>query len=204
MAMPSSELQVFGRTVMIMYSANRRSLLLAGAIAALGIVAWPAAAQQPPTTEAPPPWAQGRPEAAIGAKLAPIAPPPLPTAADKLPIGKLKAPKGFKIEVYANGLGNARSLRLGDKGTVFVSTRILDKVSAISDQDGRREVKTMYSGLYRPNGRAFDGGTLYIAELSKISKVEKIEDNLDNPPKPVVIYDDLPKDEAHGWKFLAI
>jgi hypothetical protein len=25
-----------------------------------------------------------------------------------------------------------------------------------------------------------------------------------NPPKPVVIYDDLPKDEAHGWKFLTI
>src|SRR6476660_8492484 len=45
---------------------------------------------------------------------------------------------------------------------------------------------------------------LYIAELSRISKVERIEDNLDNPPKPVVIYDDLPKDEGHGWKFLTI
>src|SRR3984893_4673646 len=39
---------------------------------------------------------------------------------------------------------------------------------------------------------------------SKISKVEKVEDNLDNPPKPVLIYDDLPKDEPHGWKFLTI
>ena len=47
-------------------------------------------------------------------------------------------------------------------------------------------------------------GTLYIAELSKISKIEKIEDNLDNPPKPTVIYDNLPKDEAHGWKFISI
>jgi glucose/arabinose dehydrogenase len=87
---------------------------------------------------------------------------------------------------------------------VFVSTRLSDKVYAIKDQAGRREVKTLYSGLYRPNGVAFANGTLYIAELSKISKVEKIEDNLDNPPKPVVIYDDLPKDEAHGWKFLTI
>src|SRR5207245_5091427 len=101
-------------------------------------------------------------------------------------------------------VANARSLRLGDKGTVFVSSRILDKVYAISDQSGRREVKTLYSGLYRPNGLAFDRVTLYIAELSKISKVEGIEDNLGNPPKPIVIYDDLPKDEAHGWKFLAI
>ena len=45
---------------------------------------------------------------------------------------------------------------------------------------------------------------LYIAELAKISKVEKVEDNLGTPPTPVVIYDDLPKDEAHGWKFLTI
>ena len=44
----------------------------------------------------------------------------------------------------------------------------------------------------------------YIAELSQISKIEGIEDKLDNPPKPTVVYNDLPKDEAHGWKYLAI
>src|SRR5262245_48378198 len=190
---------------MIMCSSTRNLLLLAGTIGAFAVAVCRAAAQQPPAApEAPPPWAQGRPEAAIGANLAPIAPPPLPTVVDKMPIAKLKAPKGFKIELYASGVANARTLRQGDKETVFVSTRLLDKVYAISEQSGRREVKTLYSGLYRPNGLAFSDGTLYIAELAKISKVEKIEDNLDNPPKPVVIYDDLPKDEAHGWKFLTI
>ena len=192
-----------------------RRLLRAGTIAAT-FAAWPAVAQQPapqpaaPAAAAPtgpaaaPPWAQGRPEAAIRVPLAPIAPPPIPTAADKLPIEKLKAPKGFKIELYAAGVGNARTLRQGDKGTVFVGSRLLDKVYAIVDKGDKREVKPIYSGLYRPNGLAFKDGVLYIAELSRISKVEKIEDNLDNPPKPVVIYDDLPKDEAHGWKFLTI
>src|SRR5260221_6699090 len=140
----------------------------------------------------------------MGANVAPIAPPPLPTAVDKFPVANLKAPKGFKIELYASGVANARTLRQGDKGTVFVSTRLLDKVYAINEQSGRREVKTLYSGLYRPNGLAFANGTLYIAELAKISKVEKVEDNLDNPPKSRVIYDDLPKDQAHGWKFLTI
>src|SRR5215813_10844345 len=114
------------------------------------------------------------------------------------------APKGFKIELYAAGVGNARTLRQGDKGTVFVGSRLLDKVYAIVDRGEMREVKPIYSGLYRPNGLAFKDGVLYIAELSRISKVEKNEDNLDNPPKPVVIYDDLPKDEGHGWKFLTI
>jgi glucose/arabinose dehydrogenase len=65
-------------------------------------------------------------------------------------------------------------------------------------------VKVIASGLYRPNGLAIKDGTLYIAELSQISKIEKIEDNLDNPPKPTVFYTDLPKDEAHGWKFIGI
>jgi len=190
---------------------SRRRALLAGAIIAT-FAAWPAAAQQPPPASpiapapsaAPPTWAQGRPDTAVQANLAPIAPPPIATAADKLPIDKLTAPKGFKIELYAAGVGNARTIREGDKGTVFVGSRLLDKVYAIVEKDGKRQVKTLYSGLYRPNGLAFKDGTLYIAELSKISKIDNIEDNLDSPPKPVVIYDDLPKDEPHGWKFLTI
>jgi glucose/arabinose dehydrogenase len=58
---------------------------------------------------------------------------------------------------------NARSLALGDKGTVFVGSRLVDKVYAIVDKDGKREVKVVASGLYRPNGVAFKNGTLYIA-----------------------------------------
>src|SRR5947199_9285774 len=124
---------------MMTRSARRRYLLLAGAIAAFAVVASSAAAQQTPAApEAPPPWAQGRPEAAIGANLAPIAPPPLPTVVDKLPVANLKAPKGFKIELYASGVANARTLRQGDGGTVFVSTRLLDKVYVINEQSGRR------------------------------------------------------------------
>ena len=149
---------------------NSRSLLLAGAVSlGLGVTAFAQQAAQPATPPAatpaaPPPWAEGRPDAAIGAQLAPIAPPPIPTAADKLPVDKLKLPKGFKIEVYAAGVGNARTVRQGDKGTVFVGSRLLDKVYAIVDKGGKREVKTLYSGLYRPNGLAFKSGTLYIAD----------------------------------------
>jgi glucose/arabinose dehydrogenase len=137
-------------------------------------------------------------------KLAPVAPPPIPTAADKLPVAKLKAPQGFKVEVFAAGVANARSIRIGDKGTVFVSSRLLDKVHAIREKDGKREVKVIASGLHRPNGLAFHKGTLYVAELSKVSKLENIEDHLDDPPKLTLINDQFPKDEPHGWKFIAI
>ncbi len=146
----------------------------------------------------------GRPDNADAAKLAPVSGPPIATAAGKLPVSQLKVPPGFNIEVYAAGMGNARSLAQSDKGTVFVGSRTLDKVYAIINKDGKRSVKVIASGLYRPNGVAFHNGTLYIAELSKIDKIDNIEQVLDNPPKPTTIYDDLPKDEAHGWKFIAI
>ncbi len=179
---------------------TRRALLLAGTVGSV-LAACSAAAQQP---SPPPTWQQGRPEAAGQSTLAPVAPPPIPTAADKLPLDKLQLSKGFKIEVYASGVANARTLRQGDKGTLFVSTRLLDKVYAVVDKGGKRQVQVIAQGLHRPNGLAFHNGTLYIAELSQISKIEKIEDNLDNPPKPTVIYNDLPKDEPHGWKFLTL
>jgi len=192
-------------------SSAPRSLLLAGAF--LGILTYGATAQQAASPPAAAPAAAplppgsaliGRPDNEAAQKLAPVAPPPLAAAPDKLPLAKLKVPAGFNIEVYAAGMANARSMALGDKGTVFVGSRLLDKVYAIVNKDGKRTAKVIASGLYRPNGVAFKDGTLYIAELSKVSKIEKIEDNLDNPPKPVVIYDKLPKDEAHGWKFIAI
>jgi glucose/arabinose dehydrogenase len=146
----------------------------------------------------------GRPDNNEAAsKLAPVPSPPLPASADNLPASKLKLPKGFHIEVFASGIPNARSLRIGDKGTVFVGNRLLDKVWAITDKDGKRTAKVLVSNLYRPNGLAYHNGTLFIAELSKISKIDNVEDNLDNP-KLTMIYDDLPKDEAHGWKFIAI
>jgi glucose/arabinose dehydrogenase len=197
---------------MISHSSVPRGLVLAGAL--LSAFTFGAAAQQPAAPPAAgaaaaplPPGSPliGRPaNSEAAAKLAPIAPPPIAAAPDKLPIAKLKVPAGFNLEVYAAGMANARSLALGDKGTVFVGSRLIDKVYAIVNKDGKREVKVLVSGLYRPNGLAFKDGTLYIAELSKVSKIEKVEDVLDNPPKPTVIFDKLPKDEAHGWKFIGI
>ena len=197
----------------------RRSLWLAGTIAGLLLTA-PAFAQTPPASTPPaaapaaapakpalPPGSplMGRPEGSeAAAKLAPVAAPPLPAAADKLPTALLKLPPGFHLEVYASGIANARSLRIGEKGTVFVGTRFGNKVTAVVKKDGKTELKTVASGLYRPNGLAIHKGTLYIAELSQISKIDKIEDVLDHLPAPTVIYKDLPKDEAHGWKFIGI
>ena len=167
----------------------------------------PQAGKPAPILQPQPSTVPGRPDipnAEVAKKLRGIPPPPFPASPDKLPIPQLKLSKGFRVEVYASGIANARSLRLGDKGTVFVSNRQLDKVYAIVDRNGKREAKVIASGMDRPNGVAFHNGTLYIAEGTKISKLEKIEDNLDSPPQPVVIYDDLPNHQSHGWRYISI
>lgn len=151
----------------------------------------------------PPTWAQGRPKNMENSSLAPHPPGLKALDAKDIPAGKLKAPPGFKVELWASGIPNARSMARGDKGTIFVGNRFIGKVFAVVDKGSTREVKVIAEGLHRPNGIAFKNGALYVAELSKVNRFDNIENKLDNPPKPVVIYDDLPKDEPHGWKFIA-
>jgi glucose/arabinose dehydrogenase len=164
----------------------------------------PAATPTPSGAAEKPSWMQAMPDNPAAADLAPIVPPPIATAAEKLPVAKLHLPKNFQIEVYASGIPDARSLRVDDKGTVFVSSRRQDKVYAIVDNNGKREVKIVAKGLNSPNGIALHNGNLYIAEINKISKIDNIESQLDNAPQPTVIYSDLPSDAPHGWKFLAV
>ncbi len=120
--------------------------------------------------------------------LHPFAPHLTGRPAKDLPVNKLKVPAGFKVEVWADGIPEARSLALGDKGTVFVSNRNAKSVYAVIDKGGKREVKTLMSGLDAPNGVAFSKGTLYVAERGRITRYDGIETRLDKPggttPRP--------------------
>ena len=146
-------------------------------------------------------WAVGRPKGEVTAKMAPVAAPPVPTPEAQLP--KLTAPPGFNFEVYQSGVLDARGLRRGDKGTVFVSSLfVAGKIYAVTGEPGKRVTKTILSGLELPNGIEFHKGSLYVATPKQITRYDNIEDNLDKPPAPVTVYDKLPGDVPHGWKFI--
>lgn len=168
-------------------------------VAACAVAVSAASAQEKKEEE--PFWAKGRPKGEVTAKMAPVAAPPVPVSADQLP--KLKVPAGFKVEVYQSGILDARGLRRGDKGTIFVSSLfVAGKIYAITEKGGKREVKTILSGLELPSGIEFRKGALYVATPKKIMRYDKAEDSLDKMPEPVTIYDKLPGDIPHGWKFL--
>lgn len=119
----------------------------------------------------------------------------------------IKLPAGFTIDIYAAGIENARSMTLGDEGTLFVGSRFAGNVYALVDTDQDQKADTLFvlaSGLRMPNGVAFHNGDLYVAEISRIIKFEQVESSLSNPPQPIVVYDKLPQEGHHGWKYLAI
>jgi glucose/arabinose dehydrogenase len=116
----------------------------------------------------------------------------------------LKLPPGFSIAIDVEGVPNARSLALGDKGTLFIGTRSGGRVYAVRRlADGGREVLTLARRLNSPNGVAYHDGALYVAEISRILRYDDIENRLQSPPQPAVVTADLPRDTHHGWKYIA-
>jgi len=128
-----------------------------------------------------------------------------PQTPEKLPLDQIKLPPGFAIELYATGVRNARQMALGDKGTLFVGSRTAGTVHAVVDKDGDKKGDQVYpiaTGLASPSGIAFRDGALYVAEISRVIRYDGIEAKLDSPPAPVVVYDKLPTEGHHGWKYL--
>ncbi|TYZ06871.1 sorbosone dehydrogenase family protein [Hymenobacter lutimineralis] len=129
---------------------------------------------------------------------------PAPTAADTN-LTKIKLPKGFVISYFAQGVKSARELAVGPDGTVYVGTKD-DKVYALPDRnkDGRAdEVVTVATGLNSPNGVAVRNGALYVGEIHRIVRYDNIAARLRQKPKPVVVYDKLPNEEWHGFKYIS-
>ncbi|EIC30791.1 MULTISPECIES: PQQ-dependent sugar dehydrogenase [Methylomicrobium] len=122
-------------------------------------------------------------------------------------IAKLNVPQGFSISLFARNLPNVRSLAFGDDGVVFAGTGREGKVYALQDKDRDGAAETLYvlaDGLTMPNGVAYKDGALYVAEISRILRYDNVLQNLASPPKPSVVYDKLPTDRHHGWKYLRI
>ncbi len=159
-----------------------------------------------PAAAPPPAWKQGMSAEQEKSPLHPFAGHVTGRSASELPMNKLKLPDGFKIEVWADGVPDARSLALGDKGTVFVSNRVQSSVYAIVESGGKREVKTVFKGMKSPNGIVFDKGSLFVAERHRITRFDDIENKLANPGPGTVVIDDLdPSSQpGHFWKYMAM
>jgi glucose/arabinose dehydrogenase len=122
-------------------------------------------------------------------------------------LSRIRLPPGFRISVYTDATPNARSMTLGEEGTVYVGSLQAGKVYAVRDidHDGAGErVDVVASGLNIPNGVAFVDGDLYVAEVQRIVKLEKISSRIESPPVPKLVLDGYPTELHHGWKYLRL
>jgi len=110
-------------------------------------------------------------------------------------------PAGFSIEGYAD-VPNARSLALGENGTVFVSNRKGRSVYAVVMNDGGTRTIELTKGMNAPNGIAIHGGDLYVAETDRVTRYSDIENRLDDVPEPEILDIELPSERHHGWRYI--
>jgi glucose/arabinose dehydrogenase len=157
--------------------------------------------------EPEPGWAKGRPKTETAMKMAPVPAFPIPTPADQLPTKKFKLPPGFKVETWASGVLDAREMRQGDKGNIFVSTLFVgNKVYVLPEKavGGKREPKVIIDKTEQATGIEFHKGSLFFATNKRIVRYDNVEDKLDNIGEPKVLNDKLPGGSDHSWKFLRI
>ena len=129
----------------------------------------------------------------------------LPSFADESIGEMISLPPGFAISTYAENVPNARSMAISQRNILFVGSMNAGKVYAVVDKNGdfkADEVITVASGLNMPNGVALYDRDLYVAEIDRIIKFAAIEEQLHNPGKPEIVFDRLPREKWHGWKFI--
>lgn len=119
-------------------------------------------------------------------------------SADEL--DNISLPPGFNIEVYADKIETARGMTVSPDGTLFVGSKKGNVYAVTPD----RRVSVIASGLAMPVGVDYYNNDLYVSAISRILRFSNALANLDRNRKGEVIYNNLPKDRWHGWKFIKV
>jgi len=110
----------------------------------------------------------------------PLPPPPPPPAGslDTVLIAghALYVPRGFTVNLFAEGLNGVRYLALGPGGAVYASMpgagQIVRLVDANGDGAADAPAQVVLAGLNDPFGIAFRGDTMYFAEQTAVKRLD--------------------------------
>jgi glucose/arabinose dehydrogenase len=114
-------------------------------------------------------------------------------------------PPGFRLDVFASGVGGARFMTLDPRGTILLSLPRQGRVVALPDRDGDGQadaVITVADGLDRPHGLAFREGRLYVAETGRVLRF-RYEPAALKATAPAAVVPDLPAGGSHWTRTIA-
>ena len=111
---------------------------------------------------------------------------------------QLRVPDGFRVNVFARGLKNARIMVVAPSGAIYLSRRDQGDVLMLRDRDGdgRADMRRVVaSGIEYAHGLALRGNQLFIAADRKVLRATTRPDG--TLTRPVVLIDDLPDSGQH-------
>jgi len=122
----------------------------------------------------------------------------------RLPLDTIRLPPGFRASLFSDEVPGARAMAVSPGGTVFVGTASGNVYALPRPADPAKApaVVVIARGLHAPNGVAFRGGSLYVAEPERISRFDDIERHLASPGRPTTVADGFPSETGHGLRVL--
>jgi glucose/arabinose dehydrogenase len=119
-------------------------------------------------------------------------------------LSRLQAPAGFKVSVFASGLGKPRMIVVAEDGTVYITRRGSDVV-ALKDTDGDGKsdaMKIVLQDFPQVHGIALRGNQVYLAAPAEVWISERSDDGSLSAPRKVA--DGLPNGGQHSSRTLGI
>jgi glucose/arabinose dehydrogenase len=174
----------------------------------LGLVllfSMPAAAQEATNTPTPPPAIETTPQG-LSTSLDANAVITETLPFDEKFLSRLQLPDGFQINVFAQGLGNARMMAVMPDGTIFLTRRDEGDVIALTDQDGdgkadSTDVNVVASDLPFVHGITFNNNQVYLATDTKVLVADWQGGDAISTPREII--SDLPTGGQHPNRTLA-
>jgi len=113
-------------------------------------------------------------------------------------IRSLRVPDGYRIDIFAEGLGNARMIEVADDGTVYLTRRSEGDVQMLRDADGDGVAEIRRTVARRPlmHGLELDGQTAYMVAGSSLFRAPILNDGGFGPLEEIV--GDLPVTGQHS------
>lgn len=119
-------------------------------------------------------------------------------------LSALRVPAGFRISMFAEGLGNARMLAVADDGTIYLTRREEGDVQMLRDtnNDGRADLVRTVARRPGMHGIALDGRTAFLVTNKEVFTAAIAADGSFGPLTRII--DDLPDAGQHPNRTIAV